>query len=161
MKILVDWRAAILAGLAAGTLFLILNLLLIPEIIGGTTEMVIRYLASIPLGQQVVNPGYDYGSITVVVAVLLHYLLSVLFAMVVAFVVHRSGVVGGTIGGLILGLAFYLINMYAATEVFYWFFALESTIFLIAHLFFGAAVGALYEVMERREYEIAQGEITE
>ncbi len=158
MKILVDWRASVLAGLVAGTLALILNLTLLPAIIGGTAELVLRYFASIMLGEGVVNPGYDYGTITAIVAVLTHYLLSILLTMIIAFVVHSRGVVGGTIGGAILGLAIYLINMYAVTAIFYWFFTLESTIFLVLHMIFGAMAGALYEVMEREEYEVAQGE---
>lgn len=157
--ILVDWRAAVLAGLAAGTLFLILNLLLIPEIIGGTTEVVLRYFASIVLGPDAVGPSTGFGILTVITAVLLHYLLSIIFAIVVAYVVHRWGVVGGTIGGAVLGLSIYLINMYTFTLLFPWFFTMENTIFLIVHIIFGAAVGALYEVMERDEYEERQGEV--
>jgi hypothetical protein len=156
--VLVDWRAAVLAGLAAGTLFLILNLVLIPEIIGGTTEVVLRYFASIVLGPGAVSPSSGFGPLTIITAILLHYLLSIIFAFVVAYVVHRWGVVGGTIGGAILGLSIYLINMYTLTLLFPWFFTMENTLFLIVHIIFGAAVGALYEVMERDEYEERQGE---
>ena len=77
----------------------------------------------------------------------------------VAYVVHRWGVVGGTIGGAVLGLSIYLINMYTLTLLFPWFFTMENTLFLIVHIIFGAAVGALYEVMERDEYEERQGEV--
>ncbi len=157
--VLVDWRAAVLAGLAAGTLFLILNLVLIPELICGTVEVVLRYFASIVLGPEAVGPSTSFGALTAITAVLLHYFLSIIFAIVVAYVVHRWGVVGGTIGGAVLGLSIYLINMYTLTLLFPWFFTMENTLFLIVHIIFGAAVGALYEVMERDEYEERQGEV--
>lgn len=156
--VLVDWRAAIIAGLLAGTIFLILNLLLIPELIGGTTEIVLRYFASIVLGPEAVGPTTGFGILTIITAVLIHYLLSVIFAIIVAYVVHRWGVVGGTIGGAVLGLSIYLINMYTLTLIFPWFFTMENTLFLTIHIIFGAAVGALYEGLERDEYEERQGE---
>ena len=155
---LVDWRASIIAGLVAGTIFLILNMLLIPAALDGSVEMLVRYIASILLGEQAVNPGYEYGTMTLLIAVALHYLLSILFAMLVALVVHRGGILLGLLGGTLLGGAIYLINMYAVTQIFYWFFTLESTLFLLLHLLFGAVTGALYESLERTPYEQAQGE---
>ncbi len=156
--ILVDWRAAILAGLAAGTLFLILNLLIVPEAVNSSTEGVLRTFASIILGPETLGAGTGFGLGITITAIALHYLLSILAALLIAFVVHRWGIIGGTIGGAILGAAIYLINMYTFTSFFPWVFSMDHEIFLTMHIIFGAATGALYEIMERDEYEERQGE---
>ncbi len=153
---LVDWRASVLAGLGAGTLFLILNLLIIPEALSTSVEVVLRYFASIVLGPGAL--GKAYGAGIVATALALHYLLSVVAAISIAYVVHRWGVVGGTIGGILMGLAIYLFNMYSLTYFIPWFFSMESSIFLILHLIFGGAAGAIYEMLERGEYHELQDE---
>ena len=53
MRQVVDWRAAIWAGLIAGLLFLFLNMILVSLAGRGTPGMVMRYIASILLGSDV------------------------------------------------------------------------------------------------------------
>ncbi|MCB0712688.1 MAG: hypothetical protein KDD67_10195 [Ignavibacteriae bacterium] len=156
--LLVDWRAAFYAGLIAGTLFLVLNLFLLPVIIDGDSWLMLRYIASILLGKSVLAPNYEVGVGIVGTALAVQYILSILFTMVIAFVVHRGGVVTGAIGGLFLGIALYFINLYSFTLLFPWFFALEGGLLLVAHAIFGGVAGTMYELLEREELEVLQGE---
>ncbi len=110
------------------------------------------------LGPETLGAGTGFGLGITITAIALHYLLSILAALLIAFVVHRWGIIGGTIGGAILGAAIYLINMYTFTSFFPWVFSMDHEIFLTMHIIFGAATGALYEIMERDEYEERQGE---
>lgn len=155
---LIDWRAAVIAGVIAGTIFLVLNLLLVPVKIGGTMQLVFRYFASIIMGSEVVDPGYPFGAGIMIVAILVHYALSILFSLLVAIVLHRWGIIVGALGGGLLGLILYLINLYSLTALFPWFFAMTGELFLTIHIIFGAVVGTLYEVIERDEVEELQGE---
>ena len=156
--LLVDWRAAIYAGLIAGTLFLVLNLFLLPVMIDGDTTLMIRYIASIVLGKEALSPDHAVGGGMIAAALAIQYVLSILFTMIIAFVVHRGGVVAGAIGGVLLGSALYSINLYTFTLFFPWFFALEGGLFLIAHAIFGGVAGTMYELLEREELEVLQGE---
>jgi hypothetical protein len=127
-------------------------------VVEGSTESIFRYYGSIILGEDAMSPERAFGADIIAAAIAIHLLLSVLFALLVAIVVHRWGVIGGTIGGLLLGIAIYLINYYSITYFFPWLFQLKGPFILLLHIIYGAAVGALYEVMEREPYERAQGE---
>ncbi len=76
------------------------------------------------------------------------------FACLVAFCLHRGGIVVGTLGGAIFGLALYCINFYTLTvpELYPWFFAMRSWVFVVTHVVFGALVGLIYEALEVEEF---------
>ena len=52
----VDWSAAVWAGVIAGMVTLLLNVFLMPVFIGGNGWLVIRYFASVSLGEGVLPP---------------------------------------------------------------------------------------------------------
>ena len=158
--LLVDWRAVFYAGLLAGTFLLLLNLFLLPTSVDGGVELTLRYMASIVLGEGVLTSEVEFSATIIIIAMLLHYVLALFFTCLVAFVVHRGGLLLGAIGGLLLGIALYFINLYSLTWFFPWFFVMEGTIFFISHAIFGTIAGTMYEILEREEYEEAQGERT-
>jgi hypothetical protein len=152
MRQVVDWRAAVWAGLIAGIAFLLLNLVLIPAVIGGNAWVVIRLFASIVLGPDVLAPPATFDPTALIVALVTNTILSVVFALIVAFIIHRGGLISGIIGGAILGLALYAINFYTLTYFFPWFFAMHSWIFAVTHALFGALAGGIYEALEVEEF---------
>ena len=139
------WRAVPIAGFIAGTVFLVINLLLTPLWLEVNAEIIPRYFASLLLGSDVIMED-DLG--IVILGILIHYALSLLFTLIIAIVIHRWGLFIGIVGGGILGLAFYLINLYTFTVWFDWFFAINSQLLLMSHILFGMTAGGVYELFD-------------
>lgn len=149
LRQLVDWRAAIIAGFVAGMVFLLLNVIAIPLAFGGGSGwIIIRYLASIVMGPEVLPPPDTFDLSITVVALLVNFSLSLVFALILAFITHRWGLIIGIILGGLLGLALYGINLYTFTLLVPWFFALNSPFFAAVHFIFGAVAGGVYEAIE-------------
>lgn len=154
MKQLVDWGAALWAGIIAGLIFLISNII----IFGLNPWFILRYLAYPILGEQVLPPTVWMPSsasadLTVLaVGLTLHFTLSILFAMLIAFILHRWGLLIGVMGGALLGLALYCINFYTLTFFFPKFWELHGLNMMITHILFGALAGGIYELREVEKF---------
>ena len=152
MRQLVDWSAAVWAGIVAGSVFLILNVTLIPQYIGGNAWIVLRYIASLVLGTGVLPPPDSADVTALIVAVALNFTLSIIFALFLAMITHQWGLLLGMIIGALFGLALYYINLYTLTFFSPWFFAMNSTLFMLIHILFGLVAGATYEILEVEEF---------
>lgn len=141
-----SWRAVLIAGIAAATVFLLVNLVLTPAVLEVQPGLIFRYFGGLVLGNEVVLTPSNPTAVAVGIVVI--YVLSFLYAFVIAFVFHRWGLIVGLIGGAILGLSFYAINMYVLTSFFEWFFAIHSPVLLLAHVLFGATAGGVYELFD-------------
>ena len=147
----VTWRAVLISGLVAGTLFLLTDVVLAPAILNVNASLTLRYFAALVLGSKVLT---QTGSSILITGIIVHYVLSLLFALVISVVVHRWGLVVGIIGGAILGVAIYGINLYTVTLLFPWFFAINSTVILLCHAIFGAVAGGVYEMFDHYDLPI-------
>lgn len=145
---LVDWGAAIWAGVWAGAVFLAANLVLVPLFVGGNAWIVLRLFGSILLGSEVLAPPATFHFAAVLSALITHFAISIALSLLIAFIIHRGGLVTGILGGAVLGLAIYFINFYTLTYFFPWFFAMRSDVFVGTHVLFGALAGGIYEVLE-------------
>ena len=152
MRQVVDWRAALWAGLIAGIIFLIFNLFITPALAGGNAWVVIRLLASVFLGESILAPPATFDLNALIVALVTHFALSIGFALTLAFLIHRWGLAVGIIGGALFGLALYSINFYTLTYFFPWFYAMRSWAVVVSHIVFGAAAGGIYEALEVEAY---------
>lgn len=139
------WRAVPIAGFAAGTVFLSMNMALNPTMNDVEATFILRYFAAMVLGSDVLM---DISTPQLIVGVLVHYVLSLVFTLVIAIVIHRWGLMVGIIGGAILGLAIYAINFYTMTVFFEWMFAIRSPLLVISHVVFGAVAGGVYESLD-------------
>lgn len=139
-------KALLIAGLAAGTVMLLTNVILNPIVLDVNPGLTLRYFAALLLGSDSLT---DDGSGNLVLGVVVHYALSLLFAIPITLLIHRYGLTVGIVGGAILGLALYSINIYTTTALFEWFFALKSSVLLISHVLFGAVAGGVYELFDR------------
>jgi ABC-type cobalamin transport system permease subunit len=157
--LLVDWRAVFWAALIAGTLFLALNLLVVPPLMDSSFWIGVRLVASIALGTDVLAPPATFHGGALAACIATHYLLAFLMTASIAIVVHLGGLFVGIVGGAILGLCFYFIDYYTFSYFFPQFFALKHWSVIASHVVFGAVAGGLYEALERDDYERAQGEI--
>ena len=149
----VDWRAAFWAGLIAGTVFLLVNLFVVPALMEGRFWISVRLVASILLGSDILAPPATAHAGALMAAIAVHYVLALAMAAVIAYVVHRGGLIGGILVGAILGLAFYFIDYYSLTYFFPQFFAMKHWSVLASHALFGALAGGVYELLEDQIFE--------
>jgi len=155
MRQLVDWRAAIWAGLISGAIFMVINMALTNSYVG-SPWVVVRLIASIAMGEGVLPPPATFDTKIFVVAFIVHIILSIGFACLIAYVIHRWGLIVGILGGAVLGLALYAINFYTVTALFPWFYPMRSWIMAVSHAVFGACAGGIYEGLEVEEFVPAE-----
>lgn len=149
---LVDWSAAVWAGVLAGAVLFLLDVLVLPLLIGGNGWVMVRLLASPVLGETILAPPATFDATALGVALLSHFALSIAFACLLAFIFHRGGLITGILGGALFGMALYGIQIYTMTFLFPWFFALHGWPFFTAHVVFGALAGGIYEGLEVEEF---------
>jgi ABC-type cobalamin transport system permease subunit len=152
MRQLMDWRAALWAGVIAGVIFLLLNLFLVSGLVGSSPWVLIRLMASALLGPGIQAPPATFDLGALVAALVTHFVLSIGFALLVAFALHRWGLVVGILGGALFGLALYFFNFYTLTYFFPWFFTFRGWPLLLTHVVFGATAGGVYELLEVEEW---------
>ena len=144
-----DWKAAVLAGLIAGAVFLVVLLIAYPLATGGTLWTIFRFIGAMILGEAVLPPPTSFDAGIVITAVIVHFTLAVLYTLVLAFIVHRWRLLVSIIGGALFGLALYLINFFTFTFFFAWFYPARAWPFSLVHILFGAVAGGIYELLEK------------
>lgn len=150
-----DLAAAVAAGLIAGTIMMLLQLVLYPLILGTSAWDQPRLVAAIPLGTGVlpgVASGADAG--VAVAALVVHYLLSIIYAMIAAVVLDRVRFWPAVTLGAVGGFALYLINYYGFTSVFEWFAVSRNWVTTFTHISFGIGTAAAYKSLERPQRAI-------
>ncbi len=150
----VTWRAIPIAGFIAGTVFLVIHVLLTQIMLEVNAAIIPRYFASLLLGSDVL---LDDSPSIIVVGIIVHYILSFVFTLIITFVIHRWGLLIGIIGGGLLGLAIYVINLYTFTVWFEWFFAMNSPVLVISHILFGMMAGGVYELFDHYDMPFEVG----
>jgi uncharacterized membrane protein YagU involved in acid resistance len=143
----INWRAAILAGLFSGLVFLILEMAMVPLFLDGSPWGPPRMIGAILLGEGVLPPPATFNFGVVVVALIVHFVLSVGYAIALGFLLHRMGVgMGAALGiGAVFGIVLYLVNFYGFTAIFAWFANARNWVSIFAHVVFGIAAAWGYE----------------
>lgn len=145
----VDGAAAASAAVAAALLSLVAYLFFVPTAVGnGDYGLVLRFIASILLGTEVLEPSTPLTAGIVAGAIAVHALVAAVMTATIAFALHRWGLVVGVIGGALLGLAFYGVNYFALTGLFEQFHAMAHWSVALVHILFGAVAGGVYEFLE-------------
>ena len=149
-----DWGAAIWAGFVAGTVSFLLYLFFVPAAVGaGNAWVIIRLMASVPLGPDVLAPPATFSAAALIAALVFHFALAVVMASVIAYVLHRWGMLTGILGGAVFGLVFFAINYYTLSYFFPYLFAMAHWSVLLVHMIFGAVAGGIYELCEVEIFE--------
>ena len=131
------------AGAAGALAFLILEMILVPVVLGGSAWGPVRMIAGLVMGRGVVQPSDTFDGV-VVVGLAVHFALSALYGVILAFIIPRM--MGGQamlVGGL-YGLVLYLVNFYGFTLLFPWFAMAHNWVTVLSHLAFGVVAGAVY-----------------
>jgi hypothetical protein len=142
------WTAAILSGIIAGAVFLILALLLVPAILGGSPWGLPRMIAAIVLGDGVLTPA-TFATGIILTAVVLHFALSIVYAVVFALIFGRLQLGPALLAGLGAGLVLYLVNFYGFTGLYPWFATARNWVVIVDHLVFGVVTAWSYVAMIR------------
>ena len=142
-------KAAIKAGLIAGLVFMILEMLLVATVGGGSPWAPPRMIGAIVMGEGVLPPPATFDLVVFMVAMLIHFALSVLLGFIFAAIAEaaRLSATAAAIVGLLFGLAVYVVSFYGMTAIFPWFAMARNGISIFAHAMFGLVLGYSYRAM--------------
>lgn len=149
----VAWKAAIGAGLIAGVVFMMMEMILV-AVTGGSPWGPPRMMAAMVMGEAVLPPPATFNVMIMMVAMIVHFILSIVLAVVFAWVLSLWRLSGGA--ALALGAAFgllvYLVNFYpVAAILFPWFAMARNWIQISSHIVFGAVLAWAYLALARGE----------
>lgn len=149
-----DWTAAAVAGLAAGAVLMVLDLiwsgLFNPEGPWRTSHMIAPIFVGADAFKQ---SGYGFSVGVVAVTLAVHYVVGVLFGLVLA-----AGMVQleldrepgpAILAGVVLGTALYVVNFDLLVTFFPWLVQLRGADTLAAHVVFGIVAALLYWRLKR------------
>ena len=152
LKQVMDWKAAFYSGIISGFVLLLLVMFAVPSIMGWNAWIVVRYIASIFMGQTILPPPAIFHLTALIIALITHTIISVGSAILLAFIIHRWGLLIGIIGGAVFGLCLYGINFFSLTYFFPWFFLIKGWAMMLSHIIFGAVAGGVYEALEVEKF---------
>jgi hypothetical protein len=146
-----DWPAAAVAGLAAGAVLMVLELVWAILIVGTEPWRTSHMIAAIVVGPDALEVR-DFSVRLIAIALATHYVLGVVFGLVLAALIApfrldaRVDLV--LLAGAAFGLALYLLNFYGMVVVFPWFAEARGGAAVLAHLVFGMSAAVIYRRLE-------------
>ena len=149
-----DWTVAAIAGLAAGAVLMVLDILWSSVVVGGGPWQTSHMIAPIFLGPEAVQKSaYDFSIGVVTIALATHYVLGVVFGLILAAFMAPLGLdatPGRALGtGAVFGLGLYVVNFFGLVHWFPWLAELRGWPTLAAHLVFGIVAALLYWKLQR------------
>lgn len=147
-----DLKAAIWAAIVAGFVFMILEMLLVATVGGGSPWGPPRMIGAIALGRDVLPPPPTFDLGVFVVAMLVHFALSIVLGIILGWIISRwrLGLMASIGVGAVFGLAVYFVHFYGFTAIFPWFAMARTWITIFAHIVFGAVLGWTYHALAVR-----------
>jgi uncharacterized membrane protein YagU involved in acid resistance len=142
----IDWSAAIVAGLIAGVVFLMMEMFLMP-LFGLAPSMWAppRMIGAIGLGEAALPPPATFDLTIVMVAMAIHFANSIVFAIVVAYIIRNLTTVPAILVGVVAALLLYVFVFYVMTQgPWPWFENGRNWLNIVAHIVFGAIVAWWY-----------------
>lgn len=149
----VKWRAAIWAGIVAGVVATLAQMLLwflFTDTFPSALFRDARLTAAILMGRNVLPPPATWDSSIMLVAACIHFALSIAYGVMVAIMTSRTGTGTAISIGAGFGASLYVVNLYGFTAIFPWFAQVRDWITLVTHIVFGATAAATYRKLERR-----------
>ena len=148
-----DWLAAVVAGLAASAVLMVLELIWAATLGDSSPWIVSRKVAALVMGPEVLaSASFSVGTVTV--ALLTHYALGIVSGVVVGVIIagfHFETSVGMMqLIGALFGALIYLVNFHALSRAFPWFADLRGWATLIGHIAFGMAAALIYWKLSRQ-----------
>jgi ABC-type sulfate transport system permease subunit len=145
-----DWRAAVWAGVIAGIIFMMIEMLMVKFFMGESPWGPPRMMAAMVLGKDVLPPPATFDLRIMMTAMMIHLPLSIVYGLILGWAVHRFSNTVAIVIAVLLGLAIYLINFYlVAPLIFPWFTQAQNWVSLVSHLMFGLILGGAYAGLRR------------
>jgi hypothetical protein len=142
--------AGVLAGLVAGTAYLVAQLTLagLPHGIGPAP---LQRIAAILMGPDVAPPPAEWEVTVIGMALLIHFGLAIVFGRFVSQLVWKRSLAAAIAIGCAVGVALFLVDFeLLAPSAFPWFDASPRAVTLIDHLLFGGIAAATCVVLRDR-----------
>jgi hypothetical protein len=147
----VAWKAAVGAGLIAGAVFLMMEMILL-AVVGESPWGPPRMMAAIVMGEAVLPPPATFDLTVVMVAMIVHFMLSIALAVAFAWGLslwYLSFGAALALGGA-FGLLVYLVNFYPVPAILFpWFAMARNWITISSHVVFGAVLAWAYLALTR------------
>lgn len=160
VRVVPDWRAAAWAGLIAGAVFLVLEMLMVQIFLGGSPWDPPRMMAAIILGEHVLPmPGQTppLNAPVILAALGVHFVLSTIYALTLSALLARVRPGTAIAVGIAFGVTLYVVNFYGFTAVFPWFAMARNWVSLFCHAVFGLAAAWAYAALARHQVAPAEG----
>lgn len=146
----INWKAAVWAGIIAGLIFMMLEMLMVPLFMDGSPWGPPRMIGAIILGKGVLPPPATFDIGVLMVAVMLHLALSIIYAIIIGFIVKNMSFMLALGVGAVIGLVIYFVNFYGMTVLFPWFANARNWVSAFAHVSFG--IGAAWAYIKLKEH---------
>lgn len=148
----VDAKAAIWAGIIAGLVFMMLEMVLVGTVGGESPWGPPRMIAAMAMGDGVLPPPATFDMGIMMVAMMIHLVLSIILGLVLGWAISqwRMSLVTAIITGTVFGLLIYFVNFYLMTGIFPWFAMARGGISIFAHAMFGLVLGWAYHAIATR-----------
>lgn len=146
------WGSAVGAGIIAGLVFVMAQMLLVWAFLGQSPWGPPRMIAAMALGPEVLPPPAGFEAVPILVAMMIHLVFSILYGIVIGAIVQKMGMGAAVLTGAVFGLvAMYLVNFYlVAPLLFPWFLQATNWITAFNHLLFGLVAGGAYVALRDR-----------
>ncbi len=154
----IDTKAAIYAGLIAGLVFMMLEMILVATVGGSSPWGPPRMIGAMLLGEGVLPPPATFDMMVFLVAMIIHFILSIVLGIVFALIADKAGWGTGmaAIAGLVFGIVIYFVSFYGMTAVFPWFAMARGAISIFAHAMFGLVLGYAYRALASPRRVVAE-----
>jgi hypothetical protein len=151
-----DWTAGAVAGLAAGALLMVLDLVWSGIFNTGGPWRISHMIAPLFTGTPG-SPGYGFHPGVVSISLAVHYGLGIVFGLVLAVVMSQlrldTSSASALATGAIAGIVLYLVNFDLLASVLPWLATLRGGDTLAAQVVFGIATATLYFRLRRTPTE--------
>lgn len=146
-----SWKAAIWAGLIAGIVFMMLEMVLVGTIGGQSPWGPPRMIAAMVMGESVLPPPATFDLGIMMVAMMIHLMMSIVLGAVLGWAIShwRMSLPTAIMAGIAFGLLVYFVDFYVMTAVFPWFAMARGGISIFAHAMFGLVLGWTYHAIAR------------
>lgn len=147
----INWKAAIWAGIIAGVVFMMLEMVLVGTVGGQSPWGPPRMIAAMALGKDVLPPPATFELGVMMVAMIIHIMMSIVLGFVLGWAISRwrMSLIIAIIVGVAFGLLVYFVNFYLMTAIFPWFAMARGAISIFAHAMFGLVLGWAYHAIAR------------
>ena len=149
----INWTAALYAGIAAGIIATMAQIILWWTFSGSLPGIMFRdarLAAAIILGPEILPMQVAFDWPAMIVATMIHFSLSVIYSMILAAFIVRRDLAVSIFVGVEFGFILFGVNMYGFTLIFPWFEEARDWVTLVAHVVFGIVAASTYRVLSMR-----------